>query len=84
MCSGVYLKGGLDIRGNKGYAMVPPSMHDDTDNLYEWVVLPDECPLADAPAWLLDLIKKVSSSGGLKKKKKKPIRVKKTDKSDEN
>jgi AAA domain-containing protein/bifunctional DNA primase/polymerase-like protein len=47
---------GLDIRGAGGYIVVAPSHN--TSGPYEWLVSPDECPVADAPGWLIDLAKK--------------------------
>lgn len=49
---------GIDVRGDGGYIVVAPSiMHD--GKAYEFVVPLSE-PMADAPAWLLDLIGKGS------------------------
>ncbi len=42
----------VDIRGNGGHAIAPPSMHE-SGNVYELV---NDCEVADAPEWLLDLI----------------------------
>jgi hypothetical protein len=41
---------GLDIRGEGGYVVAPPSLHP-SGLLYEW--LAPEAPLADAPPWML-------------------------------
>jgi putative DNA primase/helicase len=43
------LGSGLDIRGDGGYVVAPPSIHPDTGNPYEW-----ECkdPIVAAPDWL--------------------------------
>jgi putative DNA primase/helicase len=46
---------GLDIRGDGGYVLLPPSGHESGNN-YEWKHPPET--LADAPAWLLELITK--------------------------
>ena len=43
---------GLDIRGDGGYALVPPSVHP-SGRPYRWKC---STPLAVAPPWLLDLI----------------------------
>jgi hypothetical protein len=45
---------GLDVRTDGGSVTVPPSRRPDGD--YSWKIAPDATPLADAPAWLLDLI----------------------------
>lgn len=46
---------GLDTRGEGGYIVVAPSKHV-SGREYEWVVSPDDVPLAQAPAWLLALV----------------------------
>ncbi len=42
----------LDTRGRGGYVVVPPSGHP-SGGTYAWA---NELPMADAPAWLLDLV----------------------------
>jgi Bifunctional DNA primase/polymerase, N-terminal/Primase C terminal 1 (PriCT-1)/AAA domain len=44
---------GLDVRGDGGYIVVPPSRHR-SGRLYEWEASshPDEVPLSTPPAWL--------------------------------
>ena len=42
------LPGGIDVRGEGGYVMVPPSFGYEFEN---------RAPVADAPEWLLDLIR---------------------------
>ena len=46
---------GMDLRGDGGYVVAPPSMHP-SGVRYEWVISPADCDVADAPQWLLDLI----------------------------
>ena len=46
---------GLDLRGEGGYVVVPPSVHVSGVG-YVWLTSPWDCELADAPAWLLELI----------------------------
>jgi hypothetical protein len=46
---------GLDIRGDGGYVVAPPSMT--PDGAYAWTNAPDATVLADCPAWLLALAK---------------------------
>ena len=45
---------GIDVRGNGGYVIAPPSQHV-SGKQYTWIVSV-ETPLADAPAWLLQLM----------------------------
>lgn len=48
---------GVDIRGEGGFAMLPPSLHD-SGRAYAWAVgrAPWEVEILDAPQWLLDEI----------------------------
>jgi hypothetical protein len=45
---------GLDVRGDDGYVLLPPSLHK-SDRRYEWITPPDENPLAAWPSWLAKL-----------------------------
>jgi Bifunctional DNA primase/polymerase, N-terminal/Protein of unknown function (DUF3987) len=47
---------GIDVRGDKGYVLAPPSNHI-SGNDYEWIVGLDK-PIAEAPAWVLALVVK--------------------------
>lgn len=42
---------GLDVRGENGYVVAPPSRHRN-GTIYSWKVAPDERRLAPLPAWL--------------------------------
>lgn len=47
---------GIDIRGDGGYIVAPPSVHP-SGRLYEWAIRPEDEPLTDPPSWLLDLLR---------------------------
>lgn len=46
---------GIDVRGDGGYVIVPPSIHPN-GNAYEWVINPNDTPLADMPEWMIELL----------------------------
>lgn len=46
---------GLDIRGDGGYVVAPPSLHPNGKR-YEWVVLPSQVELAPMPEWMIELL----------------------------
>jgi hypothetical protein len=50
---------GLDIRGEGGYVLCPPSVHPDGSS-YEWLDGRDDKPIASAPKWLLRAIEQAS------------------------
>lgn len=50
---------GMDFRGDGGYVVAPGSVHP-SGVTYEWEVSPADVPFAEAPAWLLDLVRKQS------------------------
>ena len=57
---------GVDIRGQGGFAVLPPSLHE-TGNLYQWDAgcEPWEVGIAEAPRWLcLEIDKLVEQFGG--------------------
>jgi putative DNA primase/helicase len=56
------LPGGIHVRGQGGYVVLPPSRHP-SGAAYEWIRAPQEHPFAQAPGWLLRLIKPPSSNG---------------------
>lgn len=63
--SGTALLGpGLDIRADGGYIVAPGSLHL-SGRRYEWEVSshPDDIAIAEAPAWLLDLLQQEASNG---------------------
>ncbi|MCC5831108.1 MAG: DUF3987 domain-containing protein [Phycisphaeraceae bacterium] len=56
-CSTGQIASGIDIKGDGGYVILPPSDHK-SGKTYNWPFEhePGECIIADAPAWLLDRI----------------------------
>lgn len=54
---------GLDTRGEGGYVLLPPSLHAN-GRRYEWLVPPDT-PLADAPPWLLAMVRGMTLTVGM-------------------
>ena len=58
---------GIDIKGQGGFVMLPPSRHGSGNN-YEWAEgqSPDDIPIAMAPDWLLEAVEKlVAQHGGV-------------------
>ncbi len=51
-------KGQVDIRGDGGFIIVPPTKHIKTGKPYEWTLPPwlDTLPLAPAPAWIQEAV----------------------------
>jgi putative DNA primase/helicase len=47
---------GLDIRGDGGLFVAPPSNHY-SGSTYKWVTRPGEMPLADCPPWLIESLR---------------------------
>ncbi len=58
-CSTRKLGPGLDVKAYGGYIVAPPSLHP-SGWLYSWSVdaHPDECAVAEGPAWLLALARR--------------------------
>lgn len=44
----------IDVRGDGGYAVLPPSPHP-SGRPYRWLFPPEKTPLAEPPAWLVEL-----------------------------
>lgn len=45
---------GIDVRGHGGYVIAPPSLHPDTGQAYRFVDA--DVPIAELPAWVVDLL----------------------------
>jgi hypothetical protein len=56
---------GIDIKGQGGFAMLPPSLHE-SGKCYEWVEgkSPDDIPVTMAPDWLLEAVEKLVAEHG--------------------
>lgn len=57
--SGRFLPG-VDIRGEGGMVLAAPSVKPGV-GVYKWINPPGTCPVAEAPEWLLDEVRKTSS-----------------------
>jgi Bifunctional DNA primase/polymerase, N-terminal len=51
----VRIKPGIDVRGDGGYVVAPPSVHSD-GSVYEWTIRPEDKSFAELPPALADLI----------------------------
>ena len=51
------IRPGVDIRGEGGYVLVPPSSAGGREYVWEAAHHPDDVAIAEAPAWLIDLLK---------------------------
>lgn len=66
---------GIDIRGDGGQVVAPPSIHPETGRSYEWDGM-DEIetqPIAEAPVWLLDLLASRNEGGARGANAKQPL-----------
>lgn len=63
-CSTGKIARGIDIKGDGGYVILPPSDHE-SGREYCWLIGQElgECDIAEAPAWLLEMIDVTSPSG---------------------
>ena len=63
-CSTGKIASGIDVKGDGGYIILPPSDHE-SGRQYCWLF--DQCPgeqeIAEAPAWLLEMIEGASQRG---------------------
>ena len=55
------LPAGIDVRGQGGYVVLPPSPHV-SGNRYRWLVPPRTGQLSPAPEWLLELVRQPQRS----------------------
>jgi hypothetical protein len=44
----------VDVRGDGGYVVLPPSPHP-SGRAYRWLYTPEKTPIAEPPAWLIEL-----------------------------
>lgn len=54
---------GLDIKGDRGYVILPPSSHH-AGKEYEWVISPEQEDPAGMPEWLVEFIKELERDRG--------------------
>jgi hypothetical protein len=54
-CSAGRLGPGLDVRGDGGYVVAPPSVHPNGKR-YEWYLPPSEVPISPMPSWLTEQV----------------------------
>lgn len=56
----------VDVKGDGGFAMLPPSLHDASKKLYKWRVgrSPDDIPIMVAPQWLCEEIDRLDREQG--------------------
>lgn len=55
--SGNRIAPGIDVRGDGGQIVVAPTIHPGTGQPYAWEFAPWDVPLAECPAWLLELVR---------------------------
>ena len=67
-CSASVVAPGIDIRGDGGVVILPPSVHFDKqhkpDGRYTWIVGPKSADFAPLPSWILEKDKDSSADGG--------------------
>lgn len=69
---------GLDIRTEGGYVVMPPSVHPDTKEPYEWITSPDDGELKPLPTWLLDFILEAKNQNNFKRLEEIELQAKKS------
>lgn len=62
---------GLDIRGDNGIVILPPSPDHKTGREYQWIIPPEDVGVPECPEWLIDILKQQSEF-------KEPLDVPKT------
>ena len=45
----------LEIRWNGCQSVLPPSAHPETEG-YQWINIPDDCPIGEAPLWVIEAL----------------------------
>lgn len=56
----------VDVRGDGGYVVMPPSIHE-SGKSYEWIISPDDSGFEELPQWVLDTQIPVSTRTDWKK-----------------
>jgi len=47
---------GVDVKGDGGYVVAAPSIHDETAKRYEWATPPEVCEPAALPSWIEEIV----------------------------
>lgn len=57
-------KDGLDLRGDHGYGILPPSNHI-SGGFYEWLIPPDQTETRPPPQWVKNLVEPIKQAAGI-------------------
>lgn len=49
---------GLDIRGDYGIVVLPPSLDHKSGRAYQWIIPPEDVEIPDCPQWLVKVLRK--------------------------
>lgn len=65
----------VDIRADGGYAVIPPSVHPETNKPYRWLnnLSIDDIEIADMPQWLIDITRAGDHKGKSTRKKSRAL-----------
>jgi hypothetical protein len=59
------LDSGVEVKGDGGYVIAPPSIHPDTGESYEYMLSPEDAGIAICPEWLLKAIREGSGASSV-------------------